>query len=72
MMKSSLEFSEFWHNKETFSVHQILDDECNRAKRCKSSKGKSQNHTKTDLTDFFKKRFKLLHFEEKRLPKSAF
>ena len=33
-----LEFSEYWHNEEEFYVHQILDDERKRAKRCESCK----------------------------------
>ena len=37
-VEKQLEFSEYWHNEETFYVHQILNDECKRAKRCKSCK----------------------------------
>ena len=36
--EKQLEFSEYWHNAEKFYVHQILDDECKRAKRCESCK----------------------------------
>ena len=37
-LEKQLEFSEYWHNEEKFYVHQILDDECKRAKRCESCK----------------------------------
>ena len=37
-VEKQLEFSEYWHNEEKFYVHQILDDECKRAKRCESCK----------------------------------
>ena len=35
-IKEQLEFSEFLQNEEKFYVHQILDDECKRVKRCES------------------------------------
>ena len=35
-IKKQLEFSEFLQNEEKFYVHQILDDECKRVKRCES------------------------------------
>ena len=37
-VEKQLEFSEYWHNEERLYVHQILDDECKRAKRCESCK----------------------------------
>ena len=37
-VEKQLEFSEYWHSEETFYVHQILDDECKRAKRCELCK----------------------------------
>ena len=37
-VEKQLEFSEYWHSEEKFYVQQILDDKCNRAKRCESYK----------------------------------
>ena len=37
-VEKQLELSEYWHNEKKSYVHQILDDEYKRGKRCESCK----------------------------------
>ena len=63
------EFSEYWHNDETFYVHQILDDECKRAKRCESCKvdfPKENPKIGSDLVVMHKGRYMCPNFDSFR------
>ena len=65
MLKHSLEFKECWHNEETFYVHQILDEECKRAKRCESCKvdfPKENPKIGSNLVVVHKERYTRLNF----------
>ena len=61
-----VELSEYWHNEEKFYVHQILDDECKRPKRCESCKGdfsKENPKIGSDLVVVHKEKYVCLNFD---------
>ena len=68
-VEKQLEFSEYWHNEENFYVHQILDDECKRAKRCESCKvdfPKEKPKIGIDLVVVHKERYMRPNFDSFR------
>ena len=65
-VEKQLKFSEYWHNEEKFYVHQILDDECKRLKRCESCKvdfSKENPQIGSDLVVLHKERYMCLNFD---------
>ena len=65
-VEKQLEFSEYWHNEEKFYVHQILNDECKRAKRCESCKvdfPKENPKIGSDLVVVHKERYMRPNFD---------
>ena len=65
-VEKQLEFSEYWRNEEKLYVHEILDDECKRAKRCESCKvnfPKKNPKIGSDLVVVHKERYMHPHFD---------
>ena len=65
-VEKQLEFSEYWHNEEKFYVHQILDYECKKVKRCESCKvdfPKENQKIGSDLVVVHKKRYMCPNFD---------